>query len=69
MYSVRYNDLMAPMVKAIQELDKENEELKAENVSLQTQINQQSKDLNAKFAGLESIVKTLQLQLSVEAKK
>ncbi|MBK7215153.1 MAG: tail fiber domain-containing protein [Bacteroidales bacterium] len=26
-YSMRYNDLMAPMVKAIQELTKQNEEL------------------------------------------
>ena len=31
MLSVRYNDLLAPMVKAIQELKAENDKLKAEN--------------------------------------
>ena len=31
MYGVRYNDLLAPMVKAIQELKVENEQLKQQN--------------------------------------
>ena len=72
MYGVRYNDLMAPMVKAIQELDKENEELRMKNEELKAEIKElktESKDLNNKFSGLESMLKTLQLQLSVEAKK
>lgn len=34
MLSVRYNDLIAPMVKAIQELTSENEKLKSDNASL-----------------------------------
>lgn len=34
MLSVRYNDLLAPMVQAIQELNDENEKLKSENKSL-----------------------------------
>jgi len=33
-YELRYNDLMAPMVKAMQELNEENEKLKSENVEL-----------------------------------
>ena len=34
MLSVRYNDLMAPMVKAIQEQDEEIQLLKSENEAL-----------------------------------
>jgi len=33
MYSVRYNDLFAPMIKAIQELKTENSTMKAETQS------------------------------------
>jgi len=38
MLSVRYNDLLAPMVKAIQELNLENEKLKLENEVLQKRL-------------------------------
>jgi hypothetical protein len=38
MLSVRYNDLLAPMVKAIQELSTENEKLKLENEALQKRL-------------------------------
>jgi hypothetical protein len=38
MLSVRYNDLLAPIVKAIQELNLENEKLKLENEVLQKRL-------------------------------
>jgi len=38
MLSVRYNDLLAPMVKALQELSSENEKIKLENESLQKRL-------------------------------
>ena len=34
MYELRYNDLIAPMIKAIQELEIENKELKTKNQEL-----------------------------------
>jgi hypothetical protein len=34
MYELRYNDLLAPMIKAIQELNTENDKLRTENVEL-----------------------------------
>ena len=34
MYELRYNDLLAPMIKAIQELKNENDILRTENVKL-----------------------------------
>lgn len=48
MYSVRYNDFLAPMVKAIQELKTENGDLKKEIVELKT--------VNEKVAKFEKIV-------------
>lgn len=38
MLSVRYNDLLAPMVKAIQELKSENDALKQQNESLESRL-------------------------------
>ncbi|MCO5232059.1 MAG: tail fiber domain-containing protein [Chitinophagales bacterium] len=38
MYSLRYNDFIAPIVKSIQELSKENDELKANNKSLEERL-------------------------------
>lgn len=40
MLSVRYNDLLAPLVKSVQELSKENEELKAKVADLEAQKSQ-----------------------------
>ncbi|WP_255680711.1 hypothetical protein [Flavobacterium pisciphilum] len=37
MLSVRYTDLIAPMIKAIQELSKENKELKERIIALEQQ--------------------------------
>jgi trimeric autotransporter adhesin len=39
MYGVRYNDFIAPIVKAVQELDEKNKQLILENQELKTQIN------------------------------
>jgi hypothetical protein len=44
MYELRYNDLLAPMVKAIQELKTENDALKNELVTLRTSIAEQVKN-------------------------
>jgi trimeric autotransporter adhesin len=38
MYELRYNDLLAPMVKAIQELKAEKDELKTENTELKDRL-------------------------------
>ncbi len=38
MYSLRYNDLIAPMVKAVQELKAENDGLKTENSELKERL-------------------------------
>jgi trimeric autotransporter adhesin len=38
MYSVRYNDLLSPMVKAIQELEVENQTLKTQNQELEKRL-------------------------------
>ena len=38
MYSVRYNDLLSPMVKAIQELEEENQILKNQNLELEKRL-------------------------------
>ena len=38
MYSVRYNDLMSPMIKSIQELSTQNTALKNENTQLKSAL-------------------------------
>ena len=40
MYGVRYNDLIAPMVKAIQEQQAQIEELKKQNAELLSKMNE-----------------------------
>ena len=45
--SLRYNDLLAPMIKAIQELDDASEAKDAEIASLQTQLQSQQEELLA----------------------
>lgn len=49
MYSVRYNDLLAPIVKAIQELEIQNQTLKEENQNLKNQLELTLKTLNDKI--------------------
>lgn len=46
MLSVRYNDLMAPMVKAIQELKTENDSLKKQNEDLEARLKKIEEKLN-----------------------
>ncbi len=46
MLSVRYNDLLAPMVKAIQELTEENDKLKAKNEDLEKRLEKIEEKLN-----------------------
>lgn len=57
-YEMRYNDLFAPMVKAIQELKAENDELKNSNEKLSAEI-QSLRSVQDKLAGLEDIVRKL----------
>lgn len=58
MYELRYNDLLAPMVKAIQELKAENDELKNNNEILTAKVESLSL-LELKLAKLEQLVKEL----------
>ncbi|MBL8008247.1 MAG: tail fiber domain-containing protein [Ignavibacteria bacterium] len=58
MYSMRYNDLFAPIVKAIQELKTENEELKQNNIKLASEI-ESIKSMNEKLVKLEKMVNEL----------
>jgi hypothetical protein len=59
MYELRYNDLLAPIIKAIQELKMKNEELQAENASLKSQIVDMN-DLKEKVAYMEKVLNELQ---------
>ena len=62
MYSVRYNDLMAPMVKAIQEQNKLIEELRAEILRL----NEGAKQSQTSSTKLE--VENAQLKMTFESR-
>jgi trimeric autotransporter adhesin len=55
MYELRYNDLIAPMIKSIQELKSENDMLKAEIESLKTAEDR-------RLAKLEQMIMELQLK-------
>lgn len=57
-YEFRYNDLFAPIVKAIQELKSENDELKSANEKLTLEM-QSLKTINEKLVKLEKIVNEL----------
>jgi hypothetical protein len=46
-YELRYNDLLAPMVKAMQELQSENESLKKELTSLRASVAEQVRELRS----------------------
>jgi hypothetical protein len=52
MYELRYNDLLAPMVKAIQELNEKCTTLEAENSQLKDEV-ESLKDMRVKLAELE----------------
>ncbi|MBE2217576.1 MAG: tail fiber domain-containing protein [Ignavibacteria bacterium] len=53
-YSLRYNDLIAPMVKAIQELKAENDKLKNEHEDLELRLKKLEEKLNVYSAQHEN---------------
>jgi len=53
-YSLRYNDLIAPMVKAIQELKAENDKLKNEHEDLELRLKKLEEKLNVYSAKQET---------------
>lgn len=55
MYELRYNDLMAPMIKAIQELNNQSREQRAENAKLRAM----NEELASRLSELEALVKSL----------
>jgi len=54
MYELRYNDLLAPMVKAIQELNLKCENLESENIQLKNEV-ESLKEVKEKLAKLEQM--------------
>ena len=66
-YELRYNDLLGPMIKAIQELktekDEEIKKLKAENESLKKELNS-LKELQIRLTKLENLMETSDLKFS-----
>lgn len=59
MYSVRYNDLLAPIVKAIQEMEIQNQTLKEENQNLKNQLELTLRTLNDKIEILTNKIDNL----------
>ncbi len=55
LYGLRYDNFIAPLVKAVQELSKQNDELKNHDADLQTRLEK----LEAQFATLSNISKTI----------
>jgi hypothetical protein len=58
-YQLRYNDLLAPMIKAIQELNEKNEKISAENYLLKAENN----TLIERLAKIELIQSTLSSEI------
>jgi 5'(3')-deoxyribonucleotidase len=56
MYGLRYNDLLAPMIKAIQELKVQNEKLKAESDMEIAKLRAEIEQKNGRIAHLEADV-------------
>lgn len=57
-YGIRYNDLLAPIVKAITELKEKNDKLSAEKKLLEEQAASLD-DLEKKAIELSNIIKTM----------
>lgn len=54
-YQLRYNDLIAPMIKAIQELNEKNEELSAENTDLKDRLTKYEQMQNVLAGEIEKL--------------
>ena len=61
MYELRYNDLLAPMVKAIQELKEENDRLKTEIETLKTD-SKKTAELETMFLQLKEKIEQLETE-------
>lgn len=64
MYELRYNDLIAPMIKAIQELSEENQTLKVKNQNLEERLSNFEKiqsELALQIEKLKSTEKTVKV--------
>lgn len=62
--SLRYNDLMAPLIKAIQELDEAASAKDAHIASLQEQLQAQQKDLESQREELLAMIQSQQKQIA-----
>ena len=66
-YELRYNDLIAPMIKSIQELktekDEEIKKLNTENETLRKELNS-LKELQIQLTKLENMMETSDLKFS-----
>lgn len=69
MYSLRYNDLIAPLVKAIQELKKENEELQKEGDERLTKLEDENKKLAEANAKLQQDFTYIYASITEQIKK
>ena len=58
--SVRYNDLLAPMIKAIQELSQENDIIKSENEILKSEVK--------RIDALEESLRAIKVMLSTRSR-
>ena len=67
MYELRYNDLLAPMVKAIQELNEENEKLKSQNEKLQVK-NENLEERLTKYEQMQNMLAKKLEQLETKDK-
>ncbi len=75
-YSVRYNDLIAPLVKAVQEqqqmieeLKKENNELKGTNTQLTSKLTSLQEKQDTEIAALKKQIEEVMRIVGAEAKK
>jgi serine phosphatase RsbU (regulator of sigma subunit) len=67
MYELRYNDLLAPMVKAIQELNEVNEKLKSQNEKLQVK-NENLEERLTKYEQMQNMLAKKLEQLETKDK-
>jgi len=66
-YELRYNDLLAPMIRSIQELNEKNDKLTSENAELKNEI-EKLKSVQGKINTLEKMMNELKQTGSKEVK-